>query len=259
MIKEQILYRLVIGLFLILLSYLLLHPEQLAFAAPIKMITIAPPPPAPSVTLATQAKTSSKQSFIQSLLPSIRQANQAIRVQRQRLLANYQRFQQQQTISTKEQQWLQQLAHSYRLTTNTFNNEQQWQALLDRVNIVPASLALAQAINESAWGKSRFARLANNYFGQWCYREGCGIVPKQRGNGHTHEVKRFESILASIKDYMLNLNTHKAYLKFRQLRRRLNDGLTLAAGIANYNPSRDDYVKKIKTIIQQQHLLSYDR
>ena len=40
-----------------------------------------------------------------------------------------------------------------------------------------------QAANESAWGTSRFARIGLNFFGQWCYSKGCGMVPKRRNTG----------------------------------------------------------------------------
>jgi len=37
--------------------------------------------------------------------------------------------------------------------------------LLSRADIIPPSLIMAQAANESAWGTSRFAKLGNNFFG----------------------------------------------------------------------------------------------
>ena len=42
-------------------------------------------------------------------------------------------------------------------------------ALLVRVDTVPASLALAQAAKESGWGTSRFAREGYNLFGYWFF------------------------------------------------------------------------------------------
>ncbi|MDZ7825939.1 MAG: glucosaminidase domain-containing protein [Gammaproteobacteria bacterium] len=45
---------------------------------------------------------------------------------------------------------------------------------LRRADEIPPSLVLAQAAAESAWGTSRFARMANNLFGQPRFTEGCG-------------------------------------------------------------------------------------
>ena len=70
--------------------------------------------------------------------------------------------------------------------------------LILRVDVIPVSLALAQAANESAWGTSRFALEGNNVFGQWCYKKGCGIVPAERRSGATHEVKSFTSVERSV-------------------------------------------------------------
>ena len=48
-----------------------------------------------------------------------------------------------------------------------------------RVDIVPPSLALAQAAEESGWGTSRFAIKGNSLFGQWDF-SGKGIKPKEQ-------------------------------------------------------------------------------
>ena len=77
-----------------------------------------------------------------------------------------------------ERRALHSLAESYALKEFDEENTQHWKELLKRVNTVPPSLALAQGANESAWGTSRFAQEGNNYFGQWCFQPGCGLVPK---------------------------------------------------------------------------------
>ena len=49
------------------------------------------------------------------------------------------------------------------------------------MDIVPVSLAIAQAAKESGWGTSRFALEGNAMFGQWTYGKD-GIKPKDSGN-----------------------------------------------------------------------------
>ena len=47
------------------------------------------------------------------------------------------------------------------------------------MDIIPVSIALAQAAKESGWGTSRFALEGNAIFGQWTWT-GTGIAPLDR-------------------------------------------------------------------------------
>ena len=121
---------------------------------------------------------------------------------------------------------------------------------------MPEWLALMQAANESAWGTSRFAREGNNFFGQWCFRKGCGIVPSRRAKGATHEVAAFKSPAESVRAYMHNLNTGKAYRYLRKIRtglRRQGKPLTaevLAAGLDHYSERGHAYVEDLRRMIR---------
>ena len=57
---------------------------------------------------------------------------------------------------------------------------------LKKIDIVPPSLAIAQAAIESAWGKSRFVKEASNIFGHGTYNEEIGILPKRRNINSSH-------------------------------------------------------------------------
>jgi len=133
--------------------------------------------------------------------------------------------------------------------------------LLKRVDNIPAPLALAQAANESAWGTSRFALEGNNIFGQWCFDEGCGIVPSRRRANASHEVRAFESLDAAVAAYFLNLNTHDRYQGFRDMRFQMRnqrgdlDPLVLVFGLVGYSERGDKYVDEIQTMIQQNDLI----
>lgn len=132
--------------------------------------------------------------------------------------------------------------------------------LLRRVDVIPPSLALAQSANESAWGSSRFAKRANNYFGQWCYVSGCGIVPKQRHSESSHEVRKFDSPQDSVGSYIFNLNTSNAYRDLRKHREQLRNekvnvtGSQLAEWLLKYSQRREQYVKEIKSMISKNKL-----
>jgi Bax protein len=132
--------------------------------------------------------------------------------------------------------------------------------LLHRVDILPPSLVLAQAATESGWGTSRFAREGNNLFGQRTYRPGNGIVPANRPDGETHEVKRFGTLFESVRSYMRNLNTHLAYRELRDLRAQLRrsgrplSGALLADGLNAYSTRSSDYITDVRAIIRANDL-----
>ena len=168
-------------------------------------------------------------------------------------------------FSQRERRWILQLAEHYDLDTSALSDREIANELYLRVDKVPVSLALAQAANESAWGTSRFARQGNNIFGQWCYEEGCGLVPRSRLSGATHEVKKFDSIQESVNAYINNINTHPSYSYLRELRARMRDrnrpldSLRLAMGLSSYSQRGDNYVDEVQNLIVQNQLTERDK
>ena len=148
-------------------------------------------------------------------------------------------------LTPDEEAWFVALAREYRVDLEKLNQQQVVNELLLRVDLVPASLALAQAANESAWGTSRFTVQGNNIFGQWCYEEGCGMVPARRAIGAKHEVKVFDTIQSSVKAYFLNINTHESYSYLRDLRAQMRnrelklDPMSIAIGLGRYSQRGD--------------------
>lgn len=145
-------------------------------------------------------------------------------------------------------------------------DDKKLKSLLKRVDVIPPSLVLAQAANESAWGTSRFATKANNYFGQWCYKKGCGLVPLRRNAGTTHEVRKFKNAQASVKSYLMNLNTGRVYGELRMMREKARakgqqiTGKELAGGLVNYSERREEYVKELRSMISYNKLVEkYDQ
>jgi len=196
-----------------------------------------------------------KQSFLLSLLPMVLLANQAITAERlevETLLERHDRG----GLTAFEQQRLMEIADYYKVTGDPLTDRRVRAMLLHRIDILPPSLVLAQAATESGWGTSRFAREGNNLFGQRTYSAGNGIVPAQRVEGATHEVKRFGSLFASVRSYMRNLNTHRAYRELREVRARLRrsgqelDCTALAAGLEAYSERSSAYIDDIRTIIR---------
>ncbi|TLS66963.1 flagellar biosynthesis protein FlgJ [Mariprofundus erugo] len=148
------------------------------------------------------------------------------------------------------------VARDYQLELNGEPDAAFWQELLVRVDEVPLEMALVQAANESAWGSSRFAREGNNYFGQWCFKKGCGLVPNQRAADATHEVRRFAGVDESVRAYMYNINTSGAYAEFRSIRHSLRvqsrplDAESLVYGLRSYSELGMTYVEMIRSMIR---------
>lgn len=158
--------------------------------------------------------------------------------------------------STEFSKPIQELCDYYRVECNESNYKENF---LNQVNIIPASLTLAQAANESAWGTSRFARKANNYFGQWCFTKGCGLVPKKRSGDAEHEVQAFRHVSESVRSYIRNLNSHPAYQELRKIRNNKGfNGNHLAEGLSKYSERGQHYIEEIQSMINYNKLHKYD-
>ena len=208
-----------------------------------------------------------RQAFIEEVAEAVNNRNEEILKIRQRLLFSYALWQVGQPLSVSQIAWLQHLINRYDIGDQKGSelSEKDWQLLLRRVDIVPVSLAVAQAINESAWGRSRFAKEGNNYFGQWCYTEGCGLVPLKRSEGAAHEVKKFSSLSASVDGYIKNLNTHDSYKGFRIEREKARTenesitGLELLPYLDGYSQIGSEYTQYIQSIIKANNLEDLDQ
>lgn len=154
--------------------------------------------------------------------------------------------------------YLKKIAKKYRV-----ENPKDFKALLRRIDIIPPSMALAQAAVESGWGMSRFVKLGNNLFGHWTYGK-VGIVPLNREEGATHLVRIFNSFEDSIAAYILNLNRTNAYKEFRYLRAILREeemnpsGLILSQTMINYSQIKERYLKILTKMITNNNLSTYD-
>jgi Bax protein len=193
-----------------------------------------------------------KAEFFEFVRPLLEIENDRVRRHRERLLAIAGRSDR----NGLERWWLTGMAKTYEVDRESFSEPQLIDALLRRVDVVPMSLALAQAAKESGWGTSRFARDGNNLFGEWCFEPGCGLVPQHRADGRRHEVETFDSPRESVASYLRNLNTHERYRSFRIAREQFRatgaglSGVVLANELAHYSERRDDYIEDIKSLIR---------
>jgi Bax protein len=204
---------------------------------------------------------SRKAAFFDYFSPLIEKRNGSVVKSRQALLTLHQELS---DLDDDEKHQVQSMAAYYRINNFDIENDDDWQELLARVNAIPVSLALAQAANESAWGTSRFAREANNFYGQWCFQKGCGLVPARREKNKTHEVAAFKSPEESVERYIHNLNSHNAYKILRKIRNRLRTenklitGIELAEGLLHYSERGKEYIEELQSMIKFNKLTRFD-
>lgn len=198
-----------------------------------------------------------KTLFFRALLPIVLAENAAIEEMRDQLVKLFAKGVHR--LNSRELKWLALVAEQYGVE-GSLSQPQEQQRLLRRVDVVPPSLVLAQAANESGWGTSRFALSGNNLFGHYTYEQGSGMVPLSRREGETHALRSFESIDDSVRSYMHNLNTHRAYAELRNLRQKMRDkgerisGHALAAGLQSYSERGQAYVEEIQAMIRSNQL-----
>jgi len=200
-----------------------------------------------------------KAAFVNTLLPKIQKAQKQIisdRIFIERFFKKY-LF----TYSLKaryDMKRLIKLSKKYRV--KHMYNEAEY---LQKIDLIPISLVLAQSAVESAWGDSRFAKEGNNLFGEWTWGKK-GIIPEGRDENATHKLRIFDSLDASIARYMLNLNRHRSYKDFRSLRASKRNvqqnfsGLDAATKMTNYSQMREVYNRLLINVIKGNGFIAYD-
>jgi Bax protein len=188
-------------------------------------------------------KKASNHEFIQVLLPHILKVNEMILQDRNRLLEMQARLKEGGHLRHSEKMWLTKLASDHRCKSTKI------EALLVHVDVVPASLALAQGIIETGGGTSHAALAKNSTFGHMATKT---------------KVQKFESLYHSVVAYITNLNRHQAYAGFRKeraMQRKNNqapNGHKLAPQLVKYSVRGTAYTKDLQRLITKFGLAGYD-
>ena len=194
-----------------------------------------------------------KELFIQIVLPLILEENNKILLDRKKLFAILNKN----NNSNSDNEWLNKKFKQYGVSSKDLST------LKRRMDIIPPSMAIAQAAKETGWGTSRFALEGNALFGQWTYTDK-GIKPAAAEVGTTHKVMMFNVLKSSVRAYTRNLNTHKSYKKMRFVRaiQRDNEGKLnskeLVDYLDKYAETGKEYTVILKKIIEQNSLTDFD-
>ncbi len=216
----------------------------------------APPGAGPLPEFPDEDISARKQAFFDFLRPIAEDHNERIQEDREELQA----LAAQESLGYFDRRRLASLAEKYFVDIEELDDDEALELLQRRVDTIPEALVLVQAAKESGWGRSRFAREGNALFGEWCFSEGCGIVPGARGEGRTHEVRAFDTVYDAVGSYIRNLNTHRSYLDLRLARQAARESgeapsaFQLAEHLSRYSERGDVYVHEIQSMIRQNDL-----
>lgn len=198
-----------------------------------------------------------KEVFLRVMLPLILEANERVQQQRAQLLVIDAKLAAGQALTREQNDRLKALAAEYS------TDPERIDLLLQRVDAVPPSLALAQAAIESGWGTSRFVVEGNAVFGQWTW-DGEGLVPLAREDGKSHKIKSFQQLMDSVRAYVHNLNTNSAYREFREKRLTMRaegkhlTGMGLVPTLTAYSELKGRYLDLLRSIITSNELQPLD-
>jgi len=201
-------------------------------------------------------------AFIEKFVPIIYEQNTAVLEKRNRVIGIREYFYYTGNLSVENRKFLIRTAAEYDLENYeiTFENYRQdildaTKQLLDRVDIVPIRMILAQAIIETAWGKSSAAQATNNYFGITCRCNSGHLVTSSATTNYY--LKPYETLEEGIADYIHLLNTKRSYQKFRDLRNYCRENNlplrdeVLTAGLLKYSELGEVYIAKINHVIRK--------
>jgi len=194
-----------------------------------------------------------KDTFIKIVMPLILDENNKILENRKKLFKILNKS----TNSMGEKRWLKRRFKEYGIKKGDITE------LKVRMDIIPASIAIAQAAIESGWGTSRFALEGNAMFGQWTWSKN-GIEPTEKSKNQDHKILKFSMLRSSVKAYKNNLNTHNGYKEFREKRAELRknnkkiSGLKLVNYLYNYAGTGKEYIEILKRAIDQNGLTDFD-
>ena len=204
-----------------------------------------------------------KIKFIETVLPLIAFENHKILLERKKLLKIKDYLSFEKTLKKNNLKYLKNILKKYKISSKNKHKIDLINELLFNVNVIPNSIVLAQAANESGWGTSRFAREYNALFGQYTYDENKGIVPFEREEGKKHLIKNFTSINKSVESYFQNINSHYAYKNFRKLRSQIRDlnndfNIKILTNALDVYAEDESYVETINKIIDSNNLNQFD-
>ena len=191
------------------------------------------------------------------VLPLILKVNEEITFERQKLIQIKYKLQNKIALKTYELHFLRQVSEKYKVYHNNIDE------LLSKVDVIPVSLALAQAIQETGWGSSYFLLNGNSLFAEWTWKSD-GMIPRAREKNLRHRIKTFSTLIESVRSYAMILNSSKYYKYFRKTRKtlskvenKIHNGINLSSTMKYYSTT-PEYLFLVNKIIDKNFLTDFD-
>ncbi|MBR9727283.1 glucosaminidase domain-containing protein [Shewanella intestini] len=204
--------------------------------------------------------TKKKATFFDFFRPMVIKENNRVLAERKQIQSIIAHLEDGQPLTEAELYQFSIIAKRYRLDADDISIKALNKSLL-KIDTVPMNLVLVQAANESGWGSSRFSQQGNNFFGQWCFSKGCGLVPLSRSEGLHHEVAKFDTPNDSVIAYINNLNNNQAYGLFRSMRADLRaqhitpTAEDLVYGLIHYSERKEAYIDELLQMLRHNEKL----
>ncbi len=219
----------------------------------------------PSLSAAQYKKTNltdKNKEFLQMMIPQVKFVNAGIFMQRKTLENHKNYFVKTGILTIDDINNINGIAARYNydeLLAEDYTTREEvleyFDGLLERVDIIPEKMIIAQGIIESGWGRSKSARECNNFFGLTC-RDCGGYVVTSNPNA-TYYLKKYETLGDCIADYANILNTKSSYLPFRKIRTKMRkngepiNSQELSGGLVNYSERGYRYIYKVTFVIHK--------
>jgi Bax protein len=191
-----------------------------------------------------------KEFFLKLMMPAIKVSSEEILAKKELV----QKLAVAKKIGTRENKILEKLFADYKVKGRNFEK------LLDRMIVPPASIILGQAILESGWGTSRFFKEGNNVFGVWSYnsKEARMKAGESREDGFTAYLKKYDDLKGAVDNYILLLSTGSAYKEFRKGINRGESPEILVKYMVKYSELGEVYTERLGSVMRVNELDKYD-
>ena len=190
--------------------------------------------------------------FIRLLLTSVVKVNESILAVRNEIERLIEKKGEGSSLTKNESEWLANIAEDYYCDATDLSE------LIHRVDILPVDLVLAQAIDESGWGTSHFAREGNALYGQHLGAQSKATY-LTTPDGKV-KIATYDNLYHSTAGYLHNINTTKTYSQLRGARAAVRakhghlSGVELAGALVNYSVRGQHYVKTLRWLMQHYKL-----
>jgi Bax protein len=202
-----------------------------------------------SVDLSKLSVKEKKDRFISIVLPAIYESRNKLLATYENILEIKDRNMSEGKMPIEDEEYLTILYKTYRIKHGDIDS------LLIAIKPHPVSVVLAQAALASGWGTSRFFLEGGNIFSIISIDDREDRMKVSAGNVY---MKKYDSLVESVDDYMILLGRADNYSEFRNMRAYTDNPFELIKYLEPYSELRKEYVKRLDQTIRYNKFRQYD-